>query len=232
MRRRLTHDYSQLTDAIWPAQVRRWVQGLPKRLGPRKFRLLLSAWCRDLTTPWLDKAIRGDKQLRESVKGTYLAALEVNDRFADIGKSRTALTAARKTVYFRAIPATTSVSSIYDPLLSEDSLVGTLDRCAMTATWRDKVPAEDLVALLQRYLNDLTPPEGDAGLIEPSCLNAKVLSLAQSIYQERQFQKMPQLAKALERAGCENSTVLTHCRAADTPHHRGCWVLDAVLGKE
>src|SRR5215208_5507915 len=124
MRRRLTHDYSQLTDAIWPAQDRRWVQGLPKRLGPRKFRLLLSAWCRDLTTPWLDKAIRGDKKLRESVKGTYLAALEVSDRFADTGKSRTALAAARKTAYFRAIGETTSVSSIFDPLLSEDSLVG------------------------------------------------------------------------------------------------------------
>src|SRR5262249_31086758 len=117
MRRQLTHGYTQITYAGWPEQDRPWLQALPERLGPRKFRLLLSAWCRDLTVPWLDKALGRDKQLCEEVKGTYLAALEVSDRFADTGKSKTALKEARKTTFFRAIGETYGVSSIFDPLL-------------------------------------------------------------------------------------------------------------------
>jgi hypothetical protein len=228
----LTHGYSRLTYAGWPAKDRRWVQQLPERLGPRRFRLLLSAWCRDLTEPWLNKVLRRDRQLREHVKGVYLDALEVSDRFADTGKSRTALNAARKTTFFRAIGETTSVSAIFDPLLSEDSLLGALDRCAMVATTRDGVPLDELVPTLRRYLSDLTAPEGAAGRIEPDCRDEKVLSLARSIYQERQFQRMPRLALALERAGCRNGAALAHCRAGDPAHHRGCWVLDRVLGKE
>lgn len=232
MRRRLSHGYTRLTDAVWTGKERRWVEGLSDLLGPRKFRLLLSAWCRDLTEPWLDKALRRDKRLRDNVKGVYLAALEVNDQFADTDKSMAALRAARKSAFFRAIGETTSVSSLFDTLLSEDSLFGTMDRCAMVATTRDGVAPKDLIPLLRRYQRDLTAPKGSAGRIEPDCLDAKVVDLAQSIYQERQFQQMPRLAKALERAGCKNSVVLAHCRDLDAAHLRGCWVLDLVLGKE
>jgi hypothetical protein len=167
------------------------------------------------------------------VEEVYLAALDVSDRFADTGKSAAALKAARKTTFFRAIGETTSVSSIFDPLLSEDSLVGTLDRCAMVAAHRDGVPVDDLVPLLRRYLSDLTAPDGDVGQIEPDCLDdVKVSSLAKSIYEERQFKNMPKLAQALERVGCRNRVVLSHCRAVDPAHIRGCWVLDLLLGKE
>jgi len=232
MRRRLSHGYTQLTNAVWTGKDRRWVEGLSDRLGPRKFRLLLSAWCRDLTVPWLDKALEGDKRLRDNVKGVYLAALEVSDQFADTGQSVAALKAARKSAFFRAIGETTSVSSFFDTLLSEDSLPGTLDRCAMVATSRDGVEPKELIPLLRRFLDDMTAPNGEAGQIEPDCLDAKVVALARAIYQERKFRQMPRLAKALERTGCQNSVVLAHCRAADSAHIRGCWVLDLVLGKE
>lgn len=230
MRRRLSHGYAQLTDAVWTGKDRRWVEGLSDVLGPRKFRLLLSAWCRDLTETWLKKVLR-EKKLRDNVLGVYSAALEVSDQFADTGKSSSALKAARKSAFFRGIAETTSVSSFFDTLLSEDSLPGTLARCAMVATARDGVAAKDLIPLLQCYLDDLAAPKGDAGRIEPDCLDAKVVALARAIYQERKFRQMPELAQALERAGCRNSVVLAHCRAADPAHIRGCWVLDLVLGK-
>jgi hypothetical protein len=38
------------------------------------------------------------------------------------------------------------------------------------------------------------------------------------------------LADALEEAGLTDTDILNHCRAA-TPHSRGCWVVDLVLGK-
>src|SRR5262245_13526652 len=232
MRRKLTHGHDQITYPGWPAKDRRWIEELPEQLGARKFRLLLSAWCRDLMEPWLDKTLGRDKQLCEYVKGVYLAALEVNDRFADTGKSKTALKKARETTFFRSVSGTESVSSIFDTLLSEDSLVGTLDRCAQVAAFRDKVPNEELVPMLRRYLTDLTAPDGEAGQIEPGCRVAKVVSLAESIYQGRQFERMPELAPALEQAGCRNNAVLAHCRAAEPAHNRGCWVLDRVLAKE
>jgi hypothetical protein len=231
MRHRLTHGYAQITYAGWPEEDHPWIQRLPEQLGARRFRLLLSAWCRDLTVPWLDKALP-DKRLREDVKGTYLAALEVSDRFADTGKSKTALKEARRATFFRGISATHGVSSMYDTLLSEDSVVGTLDRCAMVATFRDKVPVEELVPLLRRYLSDLTVPEGHAGRVDVSCLDSNVLSLARAIYQERAFERMGVLADALEVAGCDDAAILEYCRAADRGHNRGCWVLDLVLAQE
>jgi hypothetical protein len=59
-----------------------------------------------------------------------------------------------------------------------------------------------------------------------------VLLLAQGIYTERAFDRMPILADALQDAGCDNTDILTHLRDADATHVRGCWALDLVLGKE
>jgi hypothetical protein len=54
--------------------------------------------------------------------------------------------------------------------------------------------------------------------------------MAQAIYDERTFDRMPILADALEEAGCDDQPLLSHCRGAG-PHVRGCWVLDLILGK-
>jgi hypothetical protein len=59
-----------------------------------------------------------------------------------------------------------------------------------------------------------------------------VLLLAQGIYDDRAFDRMPILADALQDAGCDNADILSHCRDASQPHARGCWVVDLILGKE
>jgi hypothetical protein len=59
-----------------------------------------------------------------------------------------------------------------------------------------------------------------------------VLLLAQGIYAERAFDRMPILADALQDAGCDNTDLLGHLRDANATHVRGCWALDLVLGKE
>jgi hypothetical protein len=67
--------------------------------------------------------------------------------------------------------------------------------------------------------------------IHPAWRTSNVTALAQSIYDDRAFDRLPILADALEDAGCDNADILNHCRQPGE-HVRGCWVVDLVLGKE
>jgi hypothetical protein len=67
--------------------------------------------------------------------------------------------------------------------------------------------------------------------VDPAWLTSTVVALAEGIYQERAFDRLPILADALQDAGCDNVHVLNHCRS-DGPHVRGCWVVDLLTGRE
>jgi hypothetical protein len=80
----------------------------------------------------------------------------------------------------------------------------------------------------QAVLADLIDPNRPHSFaIDPSCFTSTVIALAEKIYQERAFDRMPILADALQDAGCENEDVLNHCRS-EGPHVRGCWVIDLL----
>jgi hypothetical protein len=66
---------------------------------------------------------------------------------------------------------------------------------------------------------------------DPAWLMPNVVTLAWGRNDERAFARMPELADALEHAGCTNQDILDHCRQPG-PHVRGCWVVDLVLGKK
>src|SRR5262245_53062700 len=66
--------------------------------------------------------------------------------------------------------------------------------------------------------------------LDRSWLTSNVVDLAQTIYDERAFDRLPILADALMDAGCDNEEVLAHCRS-EGPHVRGCWPVDLILGK-
>jgi hypothetical protein len=72
---------------------------------------------------------------------------------------------------------------------------------------------------------------GETRGLDRSWLTPKVKTLAQTIYNNRVFERLPELADALAEAGCSNPGILSHCRGSG-PHVRGCWVADLVLGKE
>jgi len=59
----------------------------------------------------------------------------------------------------------------------------------------------------------------------------KVVALAQTIYNERTFDRLPELAAALAETGCTDTDILRHCRQPGE-HVRGCWVMDALLEKQ
>ena len=58
----------------------------------------------------------------------------------------------------------------------------------------------------------------------------EAVGLARVMYEQGDFTRMPELADALQQSGCTDGQVLGHCRDGHE-HHRGCWVVDLVLGK-
>lgn len=66
--------------------------------------------------------------------------------------------------------------------------------------------------------------------VKPSWLSTRVIELSRAIYDERAFERLPELADALQAAGCEAREILDHCRER-YPHARGCWALDSILGR-
>src|SRR5262249_2852851 len=64
--------------------------------------------------------------------------------------------------------------------------------------------------------------------IDPGWLswkNGTVTKLAASILGERRWQDLPLLADALQKAGCGDEEILSHCRQAGD-HADRCWVID------
>jgi hypothetical protein len=82
-----------------------------------------------------------------------------------------------------------------------------------------------VVLLLDIFGNPFKPVSFD-----PSWRTSTVVSIAQGMYESRDFSPMPLLADALQDTGCQNEDILNHCRG-DGPHVRGCWVVDLMLGK-
>jgi hypothetical protein len=61
-------------------------------------------------------------------------------------------------------------------------------------------------------------------------LTRDVKILADAIYAERAFERMPLLGDAVEASGCASAALIEHSRSG-REHARGCWVVDLVLGK-
>jgi hypothetical protein len=102
-------------------------------------------------------------------------------------------------------------------------------------TWRSahrdawQKACQELCGLLREVVgNPFRPPD-----LSPLCLtwnDATVPRIAQAIYDERAFDRLPILADALEDAGCNDADLLNHCRG-DGWHVRGCWAVDLLLEK-
>jgi hypothetical protein len=70
-------------------------------------------------------------------------------------------------------------------------------------------------------------------VVEPDWLawnHGFVAEMAQGIYEDRTFHRLPILCDALEDAGCTDQALLDHLRGP-APHVRGCFVLDALCRK-
>jgi hypothetical protein len=215
-------------------------------LGPRRTRLLAAALCRDLLPNlWSD-----DWE-------TASAALDAVEVFADTGKTKVALRRARQAV--RAARAKIDAGQGYEHWLKRSGR-GILWAVEVAASENAVVFAVRAVYDAVNALEDLReetirrrlygPYRDIAGLphglvFDPAWRTSTVLALAERMYESRDFGAMPILADALQDAGCDNDSVLSHCRGPSEPndghppniptapfvHVRGCWVVDRVLGR-
>lgn len=85
-------------------------------------------------------------------------------------------------------------------------------------------------AVQTRLLRDIFGNPFRTVAVDPSWLSSTAVAIAQGIYEEKAFDRLPILADALQDAGCEHPDILNHLRSPG-PHVRGCWALDLVLGK-
>jgi hypothetical protein len=82
-----------------------------------------------------------------------------------------------------------------------------------------------------RLVRDIFGNPFRPGTIDSVWQTHEVVALAEAIYDQRAFDRLPSLVDALEEAGCTNTYILDHCRQPG-PHVRGCWVVDLILGKK
>jgi hypothetical protein len=98
-------------------------------------------------------------------------------------------------------------------------------------TYREALHAEarNQACLLREVLgNPFRPAPFDPAWVAAN--DGAVRKLAESVYEERAFDRLPILADALEDAGCSDAELLDHVRTGGE-HVRGCWVVDLCLGR-
>lgn len=167
--------------------------------------------------PSPQRRVRGRYHAHQMAKYALSA---VTDRIADDSACK-ASTFAMGYVYFVTIEQSQRHGT--HPADADKSLVS-LAEAAKDAECREQAGLVQCI-----FGNPLRP-----GNIDPACFawnDSTVVRLAQSIYGKRTFERMPELAEALEEAGCKDSSILDHCRKSGK-HVRGCWVVDLILGKK
>jgi hypothetical protein len=189
----------------------------------RKQRLCAVAWARALLRHAAE--VPATQPLRDWLAAPpWLPQLEMAERYADGQADRQALRAARR-----------ETGGPYNLYLVVAGVAHfsfeAAGRAVRSVQHEFGVPPDREVCDLTRCLfgNPLRPPPD----ILPSVLawqDGTVVKLAQAIYDDRAFERMPVLADALEEAGCSDPQLLGHLRGPG-PHVRGCWVVDVILGR-
>ncbi len=188
----------------------------------RKLRLFAVACCRGTGPP-----VHQHDLGRGEVERLW-RAIRVAEQFADGSPQVTAadLEMAYITADFRFEDAG-ALAWAYHATANPSAWAAAFDvvRCLDDACW-DEGEANYGTACLK----DIFGNPFHTAAFDPSWRTVTVVALARHQYEARDFSAMPVMADALEDAGCTSEVMLSHCRG-DGPHVRGCWVVDAVLGK-
>jgi hypothetical protein len=209
-----------MTEAEWRAcdDPARMLRAVRLRATPRKLRLFAAACCRLV---W--DRLPGD-HVRQAV--------ETAERYADYLLGDDERESARRALN-RAVASERGLRGRLAQAAAELLRPG-FSPTLVSARARTGRPAALLSRRQCELLRDLFGGPGCRPAADPAGLSqnpGEVRRLAEAIYDGRDFGRLPVLADALEAAGCADRPLLAHCRSGGE-HARGCWALDAVLGKE
>jgi hypothetical protein len=180
--------------------------------GLRKLRLLVCASCRRQWRDLSDEA-RRSVEVAERFADRQASALELRD---GRGPHHTTIL-AHKSAFLAATP-----SQDFRPYVGPALLL---------LTWAAETDEAAVQAALLRDI--FSNPYRPSPPVPPAVLawnDGTIRRIAEGIYEERAFDRLPILADALLDAGCDNEDILAHCRSAG-PHVRGCWAIDLILGR-
>jgi len=209
-----------MNEAEWlkatdPAPMLRFL-GTGGRASDRKLRLFAVACCRNVRS--LMRAKRSQN------------VLEVSERFADGLASREDLREARRWIDELDVEVMQAGRRVFAWATKPDEPPIRLAVEAAHYAGEAIGPHGKGRAVASRLLRDIFGNPLRTSVIDSAWLTHSVVTLAQSIYDERSFERLQILGDVLEAAGCDDAGILSHCRA-QTEHVRGCWVVDAIAGK-
>jgi hypothetical protein len=239
-----------MTEAEWLAcqKPQKLLAFLGSKAGSRKGRLFACACCRRVWHLLVDRRSRSAVEVNErfadgraNQRALARAQREAWDAFnnprkdcEDVAKIELHDSAVRGALWgvmaaLRQDPTPMSQSS--EGLIPSEAWVAACARGVGNWQWRGNPKERRAQSALLRDIfgNPFRPAR-----IESSWLrwnDGTVPKIAQGIYDERVFDRMPILADALMDAGCDDESILSHCREPG-PHVRGCWVVDLILGKQ
>jgi len=155
-------------------------------------------------------------------------AVDVAERFADGSAGPEELRAARL-----ACQGAGSQAAWYAAATNPAIAARNAARSAQAGAANNPLVGSDLDELLAQaqLVREIFGSRFPHSSADPSWLTPGAVTLAQAIYDQRAFNRMPELADVLEDAGCANKEVLEHCRGPG-PHYRGCWVVDILLRRD
>jgi hypothetical protein len=210
----------------------------------RKLRLFACACCRRIVRPSNDQrlllAVESAERHADGLATTeeMLAAWEAADQavwaFNGVASEQLALVASeRATKNYSAQECVRACRRALEAFEQENSWLPWERRSVRW--WSEmRVRAEMTLEEERRYQADLVRcivgnPFRPV-IIDPAWVSPDVLALARVIYNEGGFDRLPFLADALQASGCDDADILDHCRGPG-PHVKGCWAVDAILGK-
>jgi len=244
-----------MTEQEWLACTAPWpmLEFLRHKVSDRKLRLFACICCREVWRQLPDershKAVEVAERYAdgaaaaEVLTAAWQAAASAPWEVAEVARQATsaALWATAADAFVAAV-----VASRHAAYAARDAAWALASHAAGATTWNSPEIARDAAAWRGVWAVMANERADQAALLrcifgtpfrsitlDPAWLpwhDGLLVSMAQRMYDARDFADMPVLADALEDAGCTNQDILGHCRSGGE-HVRGCWVVDLVMGK-
>ena len=194
----------------------------------RKVRLIAVACCRHLRLMLNDQV----------ATGAIDEAIAAAERYAEGLGTKASLMRVRQAVRTvrHVLPVVVGVASPIPNALWLTEVAASENAYGSVIEEINRLAGMGLIGVQERPLTcDLIrcvfgPPSRPNSINQAWC-TSDVLLLARSIDDRPSFEVMGMLAHVLIAAGFDDDRVLSHCRT-QANHVRGCWVVDAVLGKQ